>query len=47
MVTTEQIKELREETGLSISQCRVALEEANGDRSKALELLKKKGEEIA
>ena len=47
MVTTEQIKELREETGLSISQCRVALEEANGDRSKALELLKKKGAEIA
>jgi|SRR3989344_3642326 len=47
MVTTEQIKELREETGLSISQCRVALEEASGDKVKALELLKKKGAEIA
>jgi elongation factor Ts len=47
MITTEQIKELREETGLSIMQCRQALEEALGDKAKALELLKKKGAEIA
>ncbi len=47
MITTEQIKALREETGLSIMQCRVALEEAAGDKDKALELLKKKGAEIA
>lgn len=47
MITTEQIKALREETGLSIMQCRQALEEAGGDKDKALELLKKKGAEIA
>lgn len=47
MITTEQIKQLREETGLSIMQCKSALEEADGDREKALELLKKKGAEIA
>ncbi len=47
MITTEQIKALREETGLSIMQCRQALEEASGDRTKAIELLKKRGAEIA
>lgn len=47
MITTEQIKTLRDETGLSIQQIRVALEEANGDKGKALEILKKKGAEIA
>lgn len=47
MITTEQIKELREETGLSIMQCRQALEEAKGDKSKALEILKVKGSEVA
>lgn len=46
-VTTEQIKQLREETGLSIAQCRQALEEAQGDKTRALEFLKKKGAEIA
>lgn len=47
MITTEQIKELRERTGISIGQCKQALEEANGDLAKALELLKDKGTEIA
>jgi elongation factor Ts len=47
MITTEEIKSLREETGLSIQQIRFALEEAQGDRNKALELLKKKSAEIA
>lgn len=47
MITTEEIKSLREETGLSIMQCKKALEEANGDKSKALALLKEKGAEIA
>jgi translation elongation factor EF-Ts len=31
MVTTEQIKELRNKTGISIGQCKAALEEAGGD----------------
>mgnify|MGYP003393185447 CR=1 FL=1 len=46
-ITTEEIKALREETGLSIMQCQKALEEAGGDKNKAIELLKKKGSEIA
>ncbi len=47
MITTEQIKKLREATGLSIQQIRIALEEAQGDEPKALELLKVKSAEIA
>jgi elongation factor Ts len=47
MITTEEIKALREETGLSIMQCKAALEEAGGDREKAKELLKAKGATIA
>src|SRR4051812_37434364 len=47
MITTEQIKELREETGLSIMQCREALIEADGDKAKAIEILKGKGAAIA
>lgn len=47
MITTQQIKELREETGLSIMQCKQALEEAGGDRAKAIQILKEKGAAIA
>ncbi len=47
MATTEQIKGLREETGLSIMECQRALEEAGGDKDKAIALLKEKGAEIA
>lgn len=46
-ISTEQIKELREATGLSLQQIRVALEEAQGDRAKALEILKVKSADIA
>ncbi len=41
------LKKLREETGISISECRQALEDANGDYDKALKLLKAKAEKIA
>ena len=47
MITTEEIKALREETGLSIIQCQKALEEAGGNKEKAITLLKEKGTEIA
>jgi elongation factor Ts len=43
-VTLEQIKELREETGVSMTACKKALEEADGDAKKAVEILRKKGE---
>jgi len=35
-ITTEQIKELRDATGISVMQCKRALEEAEGDMAKAL-----------
>ena len=47
MVTTEEIKELREMTGISVMQCKKALEESGGDMEKAKALLTKKSGEIA
>jgi elongation factor Ts len=47
MITTEQVKELRDKTGVSVMQCRKALEEADGDLEKAIILLRKKGAEVA
>lgn len=40
-ITTESIKELREQTGVSVMQCKKALEESDGDISKAVDVLKK------
>ena len=40
MITTEQIKDLRDKTGISVMQCKKALEEAGGDMEKALILLR-------
>ncbi len=47
MVTTEQIKDLRDKTGVSVMQCKKALEEAEGDMDKALVILQKKSKDIA
>jgi elongation factor Ts len=47
MITTEQVKELRDRTGLSIMQCKKALEEAHGDIEKAIIILQKKSGEVA
>lgn len=47
IITTEQIKELRDKTGVSVMQCKKALEEAGGDMDKALIILRKKGSDIA
>ncbi len=47
MITTETIKTLRDQTGISIMQCKKALEETNGDMEKALVVLRKKGGEVA
>lgn len=47
MITTEQVKELRDKTGISVMQCRKALEEASGDMEKAMVILQKKGGEAA
>ncbi len=47
MITTEQIKELRDSTGVSVMQCKKALEEAGGSLEKAMVILRKKSGEIA
>lgn len=47
MITTELVKELRDKTGVSIMQCKAALEEASGDIEKAKVILEKKGSVIA
>lgn len=41
MITAQQIKELREKTGVSVSICKKALEEAGGDMEKALTVLQR------
>lgn len=46
-ITSEQVKELRDMTGISVMQCKAALEEAGGDKAKALLILSKKGGAIA
>ena len=45
-ITTEQVKALRDQTGISIMQCKKALEEAKGDMEKALVILRKKSGEL-
>jgi len=40
-ITTEQVKELRDQTGVSVMQCKKALEEAGGSIDKALVILRK------
>lgn len=47
MITTEQIKALRDKTGISVMQCKKALEDALGDEEKALVFLREKGAEIS
>lgn len=46
-ITSTHIKELRDKTGISVMQCKKALEEAEGDMDKALIILKKKRSEAA
>src|SRR5580704_3929708 len=47
MATTEEIKALRDLTGVSIMQCKKALEEAGGDIEKAKVILRKQSAAIA
>lgn len=47
MITTEQIKELRDITGVSVMECKKALEEAQGDKEKAIIILRKKSKTVA
>lgn len=46
-ITLDQIKSLREKTGVSTMACKKALEEANGNEEEAITILRKKGESKA
>ncbi len=46
-ITPETIKALRDRTGISVMQCKKALEEAGGDMEKALALLVQKSTDLA
>ncbi len=46
-ISIDQVKELREETGLSVGDIKKALTEAEGDVAKARELLASRGGDIA
>lgn len=47
MINIDQIKQLREETAVSISECKKALEQTKGNSKKAKEILKKWGRDLA
>ncbi len=47
MITTDDIKKLRDETGVSVMQCKKALEEAEGNMEKARIILRKHSAAIA
>ncbi|MDH4198693.1 MAG: translation elongation factor Ts [Candidatus Aminicenantes bacterium] len=42
-ISSELVKELRERTGIGVMECKDALQEAQGDIEKAIEVLRKKG----
>jgi len=47
MITAQQIKELRDKTGVSVSACKKALEETAGDMNKALDVLQRESAKSA
>lgn len=47
MASAEDVKKLRDMTGVSVMQCKNALEEAGGDFDKARMILSKKGSSVA
>lgn len=46
-ITSEQVKELRDKTGVSVMACKKALEEAEGDFNKAIDILSRASADIA
>ncbi|MGC9325881.1 MAG: translation elongation factor Ts [Desulfomonilia bacterium] len=46
-ISPDDVKKLREKTGVGIMDCKKALAETNGDFTKAVEYLRKKGIEVA
>lgn len=46
-ITAAQVKELRDEIGLGMGECKKALEDANGDKAAAIKLLRERGANVA
>lgn len=46
-ITAQDVKTLREKTGVGMMECKKALTEADGDMDKAVDILRKKGEATA
>jgi elongation factor Ts len=46
-ITAQDINQLRKQTGVGLMDCKQALIEADGDVSKAIDILRKKGQKVA
>ena len=46
-ITPKQVSDLRKTTGAGMMDCKKALVEANGNKEKAIEILRKKGQKVA
>ncbi|MEX1055349.1 MAG: translation elongation factor Ts [Rhodothermales bacterium] len=46
-ISAKDVKRLRDMTGVGMMDCKQALEEANGDFDRAVEVLRKKGQKVA
>lgn len=46
-ITAAQVNELRKTTGAGMMDCKKALQEAEGDKEAAIEILRKKGQKVA
>ncbi len=46
-ISANLVKELREETNVGMMECKRALEEANGDKAKAIQILRERGIAVA
>ncbi len=47
MIKASQVKQLRKKTGVSMMECKKALQKSKGDEKKAIDFLKKEGKNIA
>lgn len=47
MIEAEAVKKIREKTGVSLIECKKALQQAGGDEQRALEILRQRGAQIA
>ena len=46
-ITAAEVKKLRTQTGAGMMDCKKALQEAEGDMDKAVEILRLKGQKVA